>query len=335
MNVRPKFVAAVCVISALGLGITGCATAPSGSSSSGASNVAIPDDGAVMTSDYTHLANADSVEKLTTLDDDHDSVPWAVIASSANSPVLFIAYRMPTDDSQCGGHVGSNVVETDTQVVVAAVNERPQSWNENCVAESEVGGGSITLEEPLGSRTLMHAAVSTSWQSAPALETRTPEPSPTPAITQTYSGDATCTNLIDAETYKSLKSKGYIDISNAYADKTRSDPDGDLFTFLEYGGLVCAWAAEDSQDVSLVYAYGPISSEGRDRMTSKLERADYLHEEKSGSSVLFTYASGGGSLANGQGAGGGYALGEGYWALSLDNGGGNVLKEIIKNAPAF
>ena len=56
------------------------------------------------------------------------------------------------------------MTETSTSVAIAALAATP-SGNQVCQADLAIGATTVTLSAPLGSRTLLHAEVTTDWRS--------------------------------------------------------------------------------------------------------------------------------------------------------------------------
>jgi len=302
---------------ALLLVLSGCAPDDAASSP-------VPDDGTVMVEEFRHLATGDSTEEIVELGD-NTSLPWAVNLLDTNSSVLYIAYVAGVGDStDCGPHLGVVVEETEEAVVITAVSSARASGI-NCSGDPRIEGGAVELESALGARTLMHAAVSPPWDRVDSpLVTEEPAAIATPTITGApYSGTATCETLIGETAYADYTARGFTDFSADFTQRVATQPQlGELFDILQWSGIVCQLAHGDA--TSTVYGYGPISAE---QGTEKTEQLD-------GAGFALTAAGGFDRYTNASGETE-YAFGDGYWALSYNNGGGGVLDQIVEHAPQF
>lgn len=323
-SLRPTKIALVAA--AIALATSGC-----GGNETDHGGAAVTDDGSVMIEEYRHLANAESVETTAELGY-NESVPWAVNIIERSSSTLFIAYVDGVASGEsCGKHLGVDVVETENSVTIAAVNS-PRDSGSDCGSDVKVSGGSIELAAPLANRVLLHAPLSEYWANAdPPLPTEMITPTPTPSMFPAYDGTATCANLLDARTISDLDARGDIDRSEAAEAGIEGDTQSPLFNFLKYGGLVCAWGPDaEGTPNSVFYAYGPISTEDSKvlQLDISTNAASWGYTASESEGLLFFRN----ESNEGQGDGG-FAFGPGFWAFSLDGGGGDVLNQIVRNAP--
>lgn len=316
----------VVALSAVALATSGC-----GGNQTDYGGPAFADDGSVMIEEYRHLARAGSVETTAELDY-NESVPWAVNMIERSSSTLFIAYVDGVASREsCGKHLGVDVVETERSVTIAAVNS-PRDSETDCGSDVKISGGSIELAAPLANRVLLHAPLSEYWANAGSpLPTEMITPTPAPSMFPAYDGEATCANLLDARTISDLDARGDIDRSEAAKAGIEGDTQSPLFNFLKYGGLVCAWGPDaEGTPNSVFYAYGPISTEDREvlQLDISTNAADWGYTASESEGLLFFR-----NESNEGQDDGGFAFGPGFWAFSLDGGGGDVLDQIVKNAP--
>ncbi|MFT4122463.1 MAG: hypothetical protein QM635_01365 [Microbacteriaceae bacterium] len=147
------------------------------------------------------------------------------------------------------------------------------------------------------------------------------------ATTAVIAGDHTlCTSLLDAETVAAYQANGWHEWGADYERKIVAESGSDSHSvarFVGYGGVLCAWGTDD--DGVEVFAYGPLTED-----EAAIERAN-IAEQGSARVESSAYE----RYTEPQGWPGGYAFGNGYWAYSAGNGGGDVLDEIVGNAPAF
>jgi hypothetical protein len=155
-------------------------------------------------------------------------------------------------------------------------------------------------------------------------ETPTATPTPTPTETAADASSATCDNLLDADTITALTDAG-----SEFSDNDKADT-YPFSAFLEYGGISCVWGA--SLTVTTAYTYGPISEEKAAAQQKKLKKM----ASKSGSNENGgTYYEVPGGEAGKEDAEIYVFSPKGYWAWGFDNGGGQVIEEVVANAPVF
>jgi len=287
-----------------------------------------PDDGWVATSKYQTASNfghEKSVER-----GENDSVPWVVMHAANDESGLVIAYVAggPT----CGEHLGVDVVETPTSVTITAVNGAlDESAARACQKDPSVEGGAFSLDEPLGTRTLIHDALTAPWMSSDRpIETEPGEERVAPEVPEpqvpAYDGTATCSNLLSDSTRREFAREGWTEVDRSYVDKVWEEGQGEgLFSaFIDNGGLLCGYGTETL--VQVLYGYGPITAE------NESAQRDIQKGNKSTltrSAGLDVYTTKDPSLL------GAVAFGDGVWAFSWDMGGGySVLADVLKHLPS-
>jgi len=134
---------------------------------------------------------------------------------------------------------------------------------------------------------------------------------------------AHCPKLLDKSSVARLQELPVDLLGLEYVRKTAEDGYA-LSRFAKNSDLVCGWGDEFGE-VATMYAYGPISDDTAKRFKEEI-LASGAELVKDDSFERYTSPTG---------MPGGYAFGNGYWAYSLDNGGGDFLDEVIRNAPAF
>ncbi|MDM4762887.1 hypothetical protein QT381_07695 [Galbitalea sp. SE-J8] len=303
--------------------ISGCASPEPGAS---LLKESVADDGRVMTAEYHHLANVNLPDKLIAPDARYSSVPWAVIERFPDVTTLFIAF---VDNARvaegCIAHVGTAVYETSTTVTIAALSGES---DQPCDEEPAIGGGYFDLGEPIGDRTLLHAALSAPWDDlGNPLPTRVGPTysTPTPEAVPSFDSDATCDNLLDPSTQSTLRESG-LSLSGTFRDKILAAPDQQIHAFLRYGGIVCAWMSDGEN--STIYAYGRIAADQADDEQASLVASGYTAVKTSADRAWQDQRDGYGT----------FAFGHGYWAYAdiLDDSSELAfLEEIIGNVPAF
>jgi len=309
--------------------ISGCTGVPSPESTtrsvSALAEGASIDDGAWIVGDLRHLVTGDApVERAVDLAD-NVSNPWVVGFSESTITDLWVVYNVSTGTG-CGKHVGFEIVETDQEVVLAAVSEGDEPGAE-CAQGAEPTAGIVVLETPLGERSLLHAKVSRDGSLANvALPT---EPGPTvaePIEPVPYTGTATCDNLVDRSTANKFRSKDWDVTGDGYTANIAAQPRLFLSHFLEYGGIVCGWGVNET---TLQYAYGPITDTQAETEKFELLAQGGTISQEAGSEVITFPGSGPGQVPTT------IAFGDGFWAYGIDYGGGNHMDEVIRNAPEF
>ncbi|MDM4763752.1 hypothetical protein QT381_12110 [Galbitalea sp. SE-J8] len=153
-------------------------------------------------------------------------------------------------------------------------------------------------------------------------------PAPTPSPSSSRDAEATaywnsCAELLDADTVAEFREQGLVPASADYPAKV-AEESYPIGYFVKYGGLACGFKPEGG-DLAVAHAYGPISDADADDWRNKLLRRGSELVEDSPYERYTDY----------DGYGGGFAFGDGYWAYTLDNGGGDVLDEVVANAPEF
>jgi len=240
------------------------------------SQVITPDDNRVAKK-YASLATSDSLEH-SAVSTGNDSTPWAVINANRDAPSLFIAYV--AGGSNCGEHLGVEVLETATSVTIVAINS-PISGDDasKCKDEPVIEGGMVMLDDSLGTRTLLHGALTAPWTSADRpIETVAGEARVDPVVPSTemppYSGKATCKNLLDDATWRAFNLKDWSLVGSRYTDKIVEDHNDDpwMYAFLDYGGIVCA--VSDQSVSPAQYAYGPITRSQEEIQRKIWEKTD-------------------------------------------------------------
>lgn len=89
------------------------------------------------------------------------SVPWLYISTSTDGRTLTVQYIAAAGD--CVAHRGFVVDETDASVELTVVDQRDTSKTA-CAADLIEQRATVTLNEPLSDRPLLHAPVASSWQ---------------------------------------------------------------------------------------------------------------------------------------------------------------------------
>lgn len=163
-----------------------------------------------------------------------------------------------------------------------------------------------------------------------AAPTATPTPTPTASESETPSAppsasaaSADCTNLLDDETVQDYTAQGLGPSGSDWKKKVLKEAKDDakigLAAFDKYGGIFCGWS--DAYENRTIFGYGPITKAQQADAIAALSEAGY--SKKSGSFEKYTDD------------GAEYAFGDGYWAFQYDNGAGEILNEIVANAPVF
>lgn len=283
---------------------------------------ATPDDGRVMPSSYANLANSNLVDKSADLGE-HASLPWAVLVDDPDFATVYVAYA---DPANCGAHLGLDVTETSTSVTIAAVSD--SSANDvACTRDFSISGGSYDLKAALGDRVLLHAPLSSAWAELDnPLGTVAPPAAVQGTTARPYDGTATCENLLDAGTVASLAKSGIADLSDQAQESMASQPNLAPYAFLDRSGLACVWGVQGN-DLSTIYAYGPISDADAQAETDSL-RADGYEEQIEAGVAYWHSPTDDLPIEH-------YAFGNGFWAYQFDNGSGPLLDQIVENAPSF
>jgi len=161
---------------------------------------------------------------------------------------------------------------------------------------------------------------------AQAAQTATAETPIAPTPTEAPA-EATCENLLDPETVQKGESlEGNISQFSA----SDAEDGGTLKKFLDYGGIACDFAPDQS-DSPVLYAYGPITAEQARKEMAHLDELDLPTGENehggtyygnSGDTEIYVFSP------------------AGYWAYQYNNGFGTELgvdavEEVVANAPAF
>ncbi|MDM4763758.1 hypothetical protein QT381_12140 [Galbitalea sp. SE-J8] len=132
-----------------------------------------------------------------------------------------------------------------------------------------------------------------------------------------------CSALLDEATVQKLRDAKEVEGGAEYQKKVAAEQGSFLGEFVNTGGVACAWG--DGYEAGLLYGYGPITAEAAAAKQTELVRLGSVVVEGS-NYVRYTHP---------DGYPGGYAFGNGYWAYALDNGFGDVLDQIVSNAPRF
>lgn len=280
----------------------------------------IPDDGKVMPLGFTDQVSADSNQEKHASLDDGDSMPWALYQSTRPEDQTIAIAWFSGPGGDCGHHLGVSVAETATTVTIAAVDSTG-SPGAFCTSNATLGAGTIRLRSVLGDRTLIHAGLTNSVY-LNALPTTAPVKHPD------HIGSATCANLLDASTIARLESRGLKDGSAEFSEKIAAAPHQGLHRFLAYGGMVCSWGGGNTN--TLGYGYGPITSRQADEAQKAIEAygSRYVKIKKTVKDGITYYEYNDGALTK-------YAFCHGYWVSMFDNGGGDVLAQLIANAPTL
>ncbi|MDM4762627.1 hypothetical protein QT381_06370 [Galbitalea sp. SE-J8] len=132
-----------------------------------------------------------------------------------------------------------------------------------------------------------------------------------------------CNGLLDAKTRSVYAAEGLSLTSDAYEEKVAAE-DGPMGEFVRLGGLACGWG-EAGGELLALYAYGPITDD-QAAQNREVIIAKGSESMSDGWYERFTHY---------DGYPGGFAFGNGNWAYALDNGGGDLLDQVVANAPKF
>lgn len=132
-----------------------------------------------------------------------------------------------------------------------------------------------------------------------------------------------CASFLDEATVDALLEEGLVPASVDYQDKISEDT-GPMGRFVLSGGIACGWK-DPGGSLSVLYAYGPLSA---DQTVTEKERIVKKGSVPSEGSTYDRYT-------HYDGYPGGFAFGDGVWAYALDNGGGDMLDQVVANAPKF
>ena len=296
----------------------GCSSNPAATTGAQITEGAVPDDGLLATSEFHYLANVNKVAKIIDFDAALSSVPWAFIEPYPETTTQFVAFVSASTsvDGQCLTHAGIAVEETNSTVTIAALSLPSE---QDGVCESEVDGGHFQLQQPVGDRTVLHAALAEEWSDVKSPISTQPavaEPTSSAAPIRPYEGEANCENLIKDETAEVLEKSGAT-LSPTYEQKIADAPDQEIHAFLEYGGIVCAWVSGPHPEI--VYAYGRISAPQADIQRKAFEERGYSRiESKQGEAWQET--------DEGYGT---FILSDGFWVFAYDSDGGVDLADEV------
>jgi hypothetical protein len=277
-------------------------------------NGAIPDDGRVLVSEFAKRNPAGMQEAVVKLEG-HESLPWAVIV--ADGTTLSIGYVIGAGEGPpCGTHLGVDIEQTETSVTIAVVGDEREP-DVLCNENLNTGAGVVTLDAPLGNRVLMHAAVSPPWTTL-----NNPFQLVEPVAPLDNVQGATCGSLLGTR-YPQLVDDGQ-GMSDGYTQSMSTQPGQQPYDVIMEGGLVCGMATAPCCDISLAYSWGPVSAHMADNLKTELDRGDYVKIVENG----ITYY-----RWDQNGLTDGYAFWDGYWASASNFGGGDVLDDVVRNAP--
>jgi len=169
-----------------------------------------------------------------------------------------------------------------------------------------------------------------------AVGTSTPSPTPTGELIEpatAYTGAATCTNLIDADSVAELTDAHLSLTDEGYAEKTAGEPSGGneplaVGSVALHGGLICGWSSGYTVDVT--YTYGPLDDAVREQVLASLDAHGYVLVDGAGYDRYDP-----GEDDEGWGS---FAIGASAWASSHTFGDGDtldLLDEVVANAPAW
>jgi hypothetical protein len=85
-------------------------------------------------------------------------MPWTFVSLAADGRTIKVTYD--AGDGDCVQPVALEVDQTATQVTVAAWSKSTARAGQACADPLVQAAGSITLDAPLGDRTLLHAPIS-------------------------------------------------------------------------------------------------------------------------------------------------------------------------------
>lgn len=88
------------------------------------------------------------------------STPWRLIQIAGSETMLGVSYV--EGDGDCVTPVGFRVLESDSSVEVWALS-RKASGRGACGNALKIGTGTVLLDTPLGSRTILHGPVNKAW----------------------------------------------------------------------------------------------------------------------------------------------------------------------------
>ncbi|MDM4763509.1 hypothetical protein QT381_10855 [Galbitalea sp. SE-J8] len=157
-------------------------------------------------------------------------------------------------------------------------------------------------------------------------------PAASPDVTETavstaIAGDySLCTSLLDAKTVETYRGYGWTAWGSEFEKKIvaeSSDVPTSVARFVKRGGVICAWGLENDE-AGVLFAYGPISAQD-----AEAEKKSLIEQGSKPVDAAFE------RYTHPDGYDGGYAFGDGYWAYVLDNGGGDVLSQLVANAHRF
>ena len=149
---------------------------------------------------------------------------------------------------------------------------------------------------------------------------------PAAAAITPYTGTATCTNLLDASTVAEYEANDWVGRGDAFTQNIIDAPDQEIRGFLENGGIACAWGRPTQDEGVSMFGYGPITPEQADVQRQKFIERGLVRTAYQGGET-WTAIDG-----NHYGT---WVFGDGYWAMGSESQLGNVIDEVIANAPEW